>query len=626
MEFLEIEELYKHLETEAANYNYDHQIAAFFQKVRDRKNEARQTETAEKAQWEIDCFSFVARDGKLKCTFSGTDENGKPWEYPSISKLGDKEVEYIASRLKDTLNPILKARYSHILWESPRKHIKYAKIAIDSYLELVGFYERKDKKDTQAHNGLKLLNSLIAASFLAFKVNYRVNDICSEANRLVREFNFDSSSAFVMRARLIEHMFKGKAKFPPTCFSGFSEVCLDLGQHLFRDGKFHNAISIFKSGEKVDNKLSKSTHDWNKSIAESYEGLMNERDDSDLAAIHFCQNAIEYYRKIKDEKKIGELEEKYAQVKSKPQYQQFSQEIDLTEHKKSCEEIAEKLCAEEAENIISILIADKDLLPTFSGMKERAHKTSEEAIFTHILPVSITDQYGHTSEHFTTDDEKEYYRILEQYDWEMKLSKRILINEIFIRAVKDRKLNLHSVMEFFYKRSWYGKKIIKTIPNGEIEYNWLSLIAPSMNEYFNQMQTHFSEPAYSPNFVLAMDSLSLKIEGLVRDICTFSGITTFFQTKDKHDQNIVREKDINWLLREEPIKTLFDEDDLLFFKFVLIEKAGINLRHKIAHCLMGYAEYNMSYMHLLILVLFRLGKYDFVKSDEIIEEKVADSD
>lgn len=124
--------------------------------------------------------------------------------------------------------------------------------------------------------------------------------------------------------------------------------------------------------------------------------------------------------------------------------------------------------------------------------------------------------------------------------------------------------------------------------------------------------------------MLAMDSLALKIEGLVRDICVFSGITTFYQVKDKQGRSIIREKDINWLLREDPIKNLFDEDDLLLFKFVLVEKAGLNLRHKIAHCLIDYLEYSISHMHLLLLVLLKLGRYDFVKPGETVEEKVED--
>jgi len=49
-----------------------------------------------------------------------------------------------------------------------------------------------------------------------------------------------------------------------------------------------------------------------------------------------------------------------------------------------------------------------------------------------------------------------------------------------------------------------------------------------------------------------------------------------------------------------------------FLKFLLVEKAGYNLRHKVAHSLMLFQEYNINYMHLLILAILKLGKYDFV--------------
>jgi hypothetical protein len=154
------------------------------------------------------------------------------------------------------------------------------------------------------------------------------------------------------------------------------------------------------------------------------------------------------------------------------------------------------------------------------------------------------------------------------------------------------------------------------VANQKIEYNWLSLIAPSLHEYFLQMQYCFSNTNYSPNLVLSIDSLTLKFEGLIRDICQFSDITTFYTTKDVNGRDITREKDIHALLYEEPIRKLFDENDLLFFRFLLVEKAGYNLRHKVAHSLMSFQEYNINYMHLLILALLRLGKYDFVKKEE----------
>jgi hypothetical protein len=116
--------------------------------------------------------------------------------------------------------------------------------------------------------------------------------------------------------------------------------------------------------------------------------------------------------------------------------------------------------------------------------------------------------------------------------------------------------------------------------------------------------------------VLAIDSLTLKIEGLLRDMCEFSGIATFYQTKDKKGRNIVREKDLHALLHEDKIKELFDEDDLLFFRFLLVEQAGLNLRHRIAHSLLYFREYSIDLMHLLMLALLRIGKYDFVKESK----------
>ena len=172
-------------------------------------------------------------------------------------------------------------------------------------------------------------------------------------------------------------------------------------------------------------------------------------------------------------------------------------------------------------------------------------------------------------------------------------------------------------MDFIRDNSWLGKNISKKILNDKIiEYNWMNLIAPSLHEYFLQMHYYFENPFNLPNFVLSIDSLILKIEGLLRDICHFSFISTFYMSQDSKGRDVVREKDIHALLYEEAIKNLFDEDDLLLFRYVLVEKAGYNLRHKIAHSLMLFQEYNINYIHLLIIILLRLGKYDFVKKEE----------
>jgi len=585
--------------------------------LRDLKHKENKSDEAEKAQWEVDFFNFMIKEGELKPMFTGTNDKGEVIEYPTLDRFDERTYEYLIERLDSTSNSLIKARYSHILWCSPKKHVKYAKIAVDSYLELIKIYETKDKREPQEHYGLDVLEAIKNAYSIACQVKYKVDKIKSELRRLVIRFNFKSSSSFALRANLIELMLKDKKRFLKEDFLGFEDICWQISKSLTESGNIHGAIDMLKLGEKVDQKLGEKTHDWRKQIAESYETLMKQTEKgNNLASLTFCQSALENYKKLKDKDKINELQKKYSELKNSMKLAEFKTEIDLTEHIKRCREVAEKVVQNAPDEIIKVLMLDKNLLPRYKDMEKIVEEHSKKFVAQHLFPTEILDQSGHPAQHFSDEDEKKYYGILWQYNWELKLNKIHLINEIFFAAIRENKLSADILLRFLNRHSWLGKNISKKLANQTIRYNWLNLIAPSLHEYFFQMQYHFANPNYSPNLVLSIDSLTLKIEGLIRDICQFSGVTTFYMTKDSKGRNIVREKDIHALLYEEPIRELFDEDDLLFLKFLLVEKAGYNLRHKVAHSLMLFQEYSINYMHLLILALLRLGKYDFVKKED----------
>ena len=616
--FADLESLYKHLEDKAIDYKYPHQIGNLFQNLRDSKHKENKLDEAEKAQWEIDFSNFVLKSGEMMPTFTRTNNKGEVVEYPSLNRFDDKTYEYLIGRLNSTYNPLLKARYSHILWCSPKKHAKYAKLAVDSYLELIKIYEEKDREAPREHFGLDALRVTENAYSIAHQINYELEKFKSELRRLVTEFNFNSSSSFALRANLIELMLKGKKKFPKEDFDGFENICWQISESLTKAGNIHGAIDMLELGEKVGQKLGKKTHDWRKRIAESYETLMKQVEEgNNLATLAFCRSALENYKKFKDEDRIKELEKKYSELKLSMKLAEFKTEINLTEHIKRCKRIAEKVVQNEPEEIIKLLMLDKNLLPKYRDIEKIAEEHSKQFIIQHLFPTEIIDQSGHPAQHFSDEDEKKYFGILQQYDWELKLNKIHLINEIFFAAIRENRLSTDILLGFLNRLSWFGKNLSKKLPNNNIiEYNWLNLIAPALHEYFLQMHYYFLNPTNYPNLVLSIDSLTLKIEGLLRDICQFSGVTTFYMTKDSKGRDIGREKDIHALLYEETIKELFDEDDLLFFKFLLVEKAGYNLRHKIAHSLMLSQEYSVNYMHLLILALLRLGKYDFVDKED----------
>jgi hypothetical protein len=613
--FSNLKSLHNHLEKNATDYKYLHQIGKLFRELRDLKHKEDNLNEAEKAQWEVDFFNFWIEGGKLNPMFTGTNDKGEVIEYPTLDRFDDKTYQYLVERLDSTSNPLLKARYSHILWYSPKKHAKYAKIAVESYLNLVKIYEAKDKEGPQEHYGLDVLDAIRNAYSIVCQIKYKLNEIKSEIWRLINTFNFKSSSSFALRANLINLMLKNKRRFSKEDFLGFENICWKISQALAKSNT-HGAIQMLELGEKVDQKIGKKTHQWRKQIAESYETLMQAR-KNDLASLAFCQLALENYKKIKDEEKIKELERKYSEIKESVKLKKFETKIDLRAHIKRCREVAEKVVQKESEDIIKLLMLDKNLLPKYKDMEKIAEEYSKKFVMQHLMPIEIIDQSGHPAQHFSDEEEKKYYGILQQYDMELRLNKIHLINEIFFAAIQKNKLSADSLLRFIRRYSWFGKNIPKKLTNNKIiQYNWLNLMAPALHEYFLQMHHCFLNPANYPNLVLSIDSLTLKIEGLLRDICRFAGVTTFYMTTDKKGRNIAREKDIHALLYEEPVKQLFDEDDLLFFKFLLVEKAGYNLRHKIAHSLMLFQEYSIDYAHLLILALLKLGKYDFVKKED----------
>jgi hypothetical protein len=118
---------------------------------------------------------------------------------------------------------------------------------------------------------------------------------------------------------------------------------------------------MLELGERVERKLDKKTNQWRKRIAESYEMWMKQREKDASVALLFCQQAIENYRKIKDEKKIKELEKRYFEIKNSLQLDKYSTEIDLTEYMKECRKITQEIVEKESDEIIKILMGDREI-------------------------------------------------------------------------------------------------------------------------------------------------------------------------------------------------------------------------------------------------------------------------
>ena len=227
-------------------------------------------------------------------------------------------------------------------------------------------------------------------------------------------------------------------------------------------------------------------------------------------------NAIENYKKIPDEEKVKELEQRYSELKGSMVFGEFREKVDLTETVKEFSEFAKELVKNEtSEEIIRYLILDKNLLPTYDEVEKSMQEQVKEFPLLHMLSKVVLDQSVNTAQHFDSEEEKKYFNILSNYKLYLELANTYLIRAVFCEAILENKLTFDVLIDFIKNHCWYGKNLSKQLPNDQtVTYNWLNLIAPALNEYFRQMNLFFADPTINfPNFVLGLDSLILKIEG-----------------------------------------------------------------------------------------------------------------
>ena len=502
-------------------------------------------------------------EGEVRPQWQRTNENGQVFVYPHLDMFDETTYEYLTMRLDATDNPKLKARYAHILWESPKKHGKFAKIAVDSYLETISIYEEKyDRGKDCSH---EISEVVINAYSIARRINYKVEKIKSELKRLIQKF---SSGASFSSRDLIQFMLKPKKGFSTDDFDGLENVCWQLAESFVNDG--HTAIGYLTLGEKVDRRLEKQSHNWILRIAEHYEAMMELFEKGPNVALVFCLKAIRNYKRVRDKKKVRELEQHYTELKDSMEFQTSEVEIDITKGVKESRKFAKNFVEiATSEEIISCLISDPSLLPTHQEIRESVKELFKKSPTLHLLPKVVHDRDGNVAQHFSSDEEKVYFSILESYELKLKLGHIPLINAVLIEAILNKKLTIDVLLSFLNKHCWYGKKLARPLPDGQTAtYNWLSLIAPALDEYFHQMDFHLADPtANLPNFVLSLDSLTLKIEGLFRDLCRLSGITTSRQRQDNSGRNITVQKDIDALLREDEIQNFLTKTTCYFSSF-----------------------------------------------------------
>ena len=580
MDFQNLDEYYEYLENDT-NFQYlDLNTYKFITALRD-KSENKNTKKL--CSYELFFADFSIEKGVHIPKFqSGANA------YPTL-ELFDDNFEYIKTRANKVQNPKYKAKYNHLLWLSPQKHIDFAKEAIESYLLLLKNSSFSVDDNLQCYSFGKYYKNLFV---LSQKVNYKKNEIITYFVSLLESEKLNDFTKYSLMEFIVENGKNIDASIKQTFFDYSKKR---IGNLTDRELESYLNLLVLLS-----QKLKTSPSEFHEKLGDYHISRLENEKNRGFIAHHYYTNALEEYKKANIKEKIEQTAVLLEQAKKTIDLKKVSFEIE-DEHfntilnqwwdfiKAKTSEIVEKY---DSKVIYEYLILE-DLFP-------KADKLNEEVStpFLDLVTTMAFDINKNISKKKTSGINPYHLHISNfsvQHIW-----------LVFSKGIKNGKISFESLIDYLKNNSWYGQDFTYLDTNNETHgFDWIELLSPSLQSFFVQTEIDIKTNSHNPKgYILAIDSLVLKFEGLLREFSRMIGAQTIEISKNGTEERINLDK----LLDNEKLKAMIPEDDIAFFKF-LFTANGMNLRNNVAHCFFTTKNYTSAVMLLLIVALLRLGNY-----------------
>ena len=550
----------------------------------------------EKLQAEIFVLDFIVEDGEAKPAFTAPGDNGLSFCYPAYEKFSEVTYNYINYRIRTTVNPLLKARYIQVLWNSPKKNRELAKEAIDIYLECLR--SRNFDVNQEIQNELQM-DVFKNGYSLALKLKYRADEYQEYADQLL----FSSLVPDELKVEIIEFLLK-QSKVKAQNLMHIEHIVREISDNYRNSNdSYYQKRNVNNVGLELAKRCGLNLKDWHRRIGEDIEefGVNQIQDRAPWATMGFLQEAIVHYKNAGLSQKVKEVEEQYWKLKNSVELTNVPYSFELPEEFRQYFELkTEALLSSGADNLFAYLCHASELFPTKESLEKGDRKNHYlDVVTTYHLDININ-----VSKQPEEGADLESDLLYQNYRNHLSILTLPLLKKVFFEGFKRNEITYEAWLKFILENSWFGQPLeIKDSAGTKTPLRWIALLAQPVHYYFQCLEVIIKDKR-QVSFVMAIDSMTTKFEAALRDFARLSGISTSISGKG----GTMREMYIEELFTEETIMKYFNEDDILFFKCVFV-KNGLNLRNNIAHGFLRYQNYSIDHMHLLICAFLRLGKY-----------------
>lgn len=561
----------------------------------------------QKIQWEVEANLFDFYGGRL---FSFSTSNGKELgeisEYPQLSEYQNTAFDYLKNRAINSESAYLKARYNLLLWHSIlKKNNTYAKNASINYIATIEDCVSKLKEEIE----YSYLFGHIIENLYSIVNECKQN--IEETKTITRQLLLSDDLNFWVKHGIIEDMLKYPKIFKTIDFTDTLPIFTNQINVANENVDDFNLVNYhLPTAIKVAQKLKSDVKIWYEEIGSRYLRLAAKEVEENRywIKLDYYRAAIEAFLKSGNDERKNTVEQQYFELKPKVKLDEYRidfDEVTIAKLKESQDEI-KKFALSLLKNppeLNYFNLSKGKYFPKIDDVRN-VIKNKEKSFLEFVTTLQF-DKNKNISRQ--VPEQKEYKEILEEYGQRINETFLPFLHYFFVNGIKSGHITAKNLISFLATNTWIGKPYVKTDLGGNlIESNWIYQIAPSIAEFYNQILAWGESKYYSPNFILCIDSLTLKIEGLFRNFSERLNVST-----SKGKRKGVQEALTHDIIDNEVIRNYFNEEDRLLFDYVFSSNGGLNLRNNVAHCFYSEEEYHPDKMFLLITVLLRLGKYDF---------------
>ena len=548
------------------------------------------------------------------------DEQGNETDFyiPDVTSLTLQDYEYFEQRFQKCSGLFPKTEYGLLVYfgqkTSYSKRNEFKKELADKLMELAQIYwDKALDRGEKNYNFLRYFPILRTAFsiYLEAKLTADVDIVCEKV--IQQHTDWDISRKDTLRGildltRLMAEsfsVFKNRISFENIIIKN-----LAAAREIEKTYTW-GTIYIVDSCIGIRQKLNADFKDLLRYKAELFEKMASERSEN-LVRIQFIETALRLYQGLGDSAKIKELETAYTETRAKIEMNHETLCEYPNEYVQRRTNMIQELVKDADDVTITTNIATNAWFSSIEDIRQMANNIERQSLLTTMAATKILDKYGNTIDIYTSEEE-----IQEMHFWEsFGISFQVgigALHEYIIEAYKTGKFTYANVLSYL-ESTWYNDPIIHTYHGKEVELRVLDVLKPGLKKCFEELDYAFQDIKNNYyDYVIVVDTLTLKIETILRFLCERLGIATF-KIRNKGGEKLVMEKLLDDMLsdlQDSPQKqTGFSEYDRLMIKYALTPK-GHNLRNRVAHGLMDLWEYSFVDIVILLYLIIKLSSYKF---------------